>query len=213
MKRNVAFTIFLLFADSVTRAGTAVIPSGAGTSNRGISQANRQACCTVADVRVEGATAFSTDQIIQLSKLKSRRVAGEQLIAEATERLRRAYANRGYIKARVNIEPDPKPLSEAKQGVVDIAIKIDEGAVFRLRRLEFVGNDTTRDWIVRRCVLQQEGEAYSQHLMERSVRRLNGLRRFKRITVASIESHVDEQEHIVDLLIHLEETRLSGTRR
>lgn len=208
MTRLVWFTVLLLFTYPATRAGAGVI-----------SQSNRHACCNVGDLEVEGAGTFTRDQIVELSKLKVGQLASEHTIAQATERLRRAYGNRGYIMANVNIEPDFKsPPPEARHGVVDIVIKVDEGAVFRLRRLEFVGNATTRDRIVRRCVLQQEGEPYSQDLMERSVKRLNGLRlnglrRFKSITMASIESHVDERDHIVDLLVHLKETRRNRTRR
>lgn len=218
MKRVVWVTVLLLFTESATRAGAWVVPSDGGGEYRVISQSKPQGCCRVADVRVEGAKTFSTDQIIELSNLKSGHVAGEHMIAQARERVRRAYANRGHIKARVVVEPDTKLPQEARQGVVDVVIKIDEGAEFRLRRLEFVGNKTTRDRIVRPCVLQQEGEPYSQDLMERSVRRLNalrlnGLRRFKSITMASIESHVDEREHIIDLLVHLKETRGVGPRR
>lgn len=110
----------------------------------------------------------------------------------------------------MNIEPGPKSPTETRPGVVDIRIKIDEGAVFRLRRLEFVGNETTRDRIGRRRVLQQEGELYSQALIDRSLIRLNALRRFKRITMANVESHVDDQEHIVDLLVHLK--KLGGMK-
>src|SRR5947207_1180873 len=135
MKRIVWCTVLLVFADSATRAATGALRSGAGESNTVISQTRRQAYFPVADIKVEGARLFTAHQIVELSKLKSRPVAGDHTIAQATERLRRAYANRGFIKARVNIGPDPKSLPDAKQELVDMTIKIDEGTVFRLRRL------------------------------------------------------------------------------
>jgi outer membrane protein assembly factor BamA len=78
---------------------------------------------------------------------------------------------------------------------------------------KFIGNATTRDTIVRRRVLQQEGEPYNQELMEKSVARLNDLGRFEILTMADIEMRVDEKEHFVDLVVHLKEINRSQTRR
>ena len=101
----------------------------------------------------------------------------------------------------------------SKEQGVDVSILIDEGAVFLLRRLEFIGNATTRDQIVRRRVIQQEGEPYSAELMEKSVNRLNRLGRFEKLTIEDVEVRIDEKERVVDLLIHLKETKRSQTRR
>ena len=66
---------------------------------------------------------------------------------------------------------------------------------------------------MRRRVLQQEGEPYSPELMDKSLNRINGLRRFETLTLANVESRVDEKERIVDLLVHLKEIKRSQTRR
>ena len=114
----------------------------------------------------------------------------------------------------MRIQPDFKSaLAEGRQGVADVSIQVDEGDVFRLRRLEIIGNAKTRDQIVRRRVLQQEGEPYSQELMEKSLNRLNRLRRFEKLTMADVEIRVDEKDPFVDLLVHLKEIKRSQTRR
>ena len=186
--------------------------STVGSSYGVIGRQQQPSYYRVSKVTVGGATAFSAERIINLSELKAGRVVGEQAIAQAREAIRRAYANRGRIKARVRIQPDFKSAHPgAKRGVVDVMIEIDEGAIFRLRRLEFVGNETTRDRVVRRTVLQQEGEPFSEELMEKSLNRLNGLRRFEKLTMADVESSVDEKELVVDLLVHLKEIRRGQT--
>ena len=157
---------------------------------------------------------MSNDQIINLSQLSVGKVANEQTIATARDAILRAYANRGRIKAGVRIQPDFKPaVPGAKLGVVAVSIEIDEGAVFVLRRLEFIGNATTRDRIVRRRVLQQEGEPFSQGLMEKSLDRLNALGRFEKVTMADVERRVDDNERCVDLVVHLKEIKRGQTRR
>lgn len=56
---------------------------------------------------------------------------------------------------------------------MDITITIDEGKQFRLRRLEFTGNTFTRDRVLRREFLINEGDIYNQQSLEVSVLRLN----------------------------------------
>ena len=160
----------------------------------------------IGQIAVEGAKAFSTAQIIKLSGLKAGAVANPEIIRSAVARLERAYANRGYLKARVSISPQPKADSAPeKHGVVDVAVQIEEGAVFVLRRLEFYGNAMTRDRIVRRRVACQEGAPFSPAWLERSVQQLNGLGLFERITTANVKVELNEQEHFVDLLFTLKE--------
>lgn len=211
--RAVSFALLFLFYDPPAPTNAIVLHSPVGLS-RGVIRQQQPSSYRVSKVTVEGAEAFSTNQIVTLSKLKAGQVVGEQTITRALEAIRRAYANRGRIKASVRIQPDFKSaLPVAKQGPVNIRIEIDEGAVFLLRRLEFVGNETTRDQIVRRRVLLQEGAPYSEELMEKSLNRLNDLRRFEKLTLANVESRVDEKERFVDLLFHLEEIKRTQTRR
>ena len=92
-------------------------------------------------------------------------------------------------------------------GLVGIAININEGSVFQLRRLEFVGNATTRDQIIRRKVLLQEGTTYNQDLMDKSLRQINNLKLFETLTMADVEIDTDEQQKIVDLRIHFKEIK------
>lgn len=209
-----SLALLFLFRDLGTQAYAIVLHATVGSSRGVIRQKEQVASYRLSKVTVGGANAISPDQIMNLSKLKAGQVANKQTIAQAREAIQRTYANRGRIKARVRIQSDFKPaLPGAKLGVVAVAVEIDEGAVFVLRRLEFIGNATTRDRIVRRRVLQQEGEPYSEELMEKSVDRLNGLRRFEKLTMADVEIRVDEKERFVDLLVHLKEIRRSQTRR
>ena len=98
-------------------------------------------------------------------------------------------------------------------GLVGIAININEGSVFQLRKLEFVGNDTTNDKIIRRKVLLDEGTTYNQDLMDKSLRQINSLKLFETLTMADVEINTDEQQKIVDLLIHFKELKRNQNRR
>src|SRR5262249_44068230 len=61
------------------------------------------------------------------------------------------------------------------EGIADFVITIDEGKQFSLSRLEFTGNTFTRDNVLRREVLINEGDIYNQQAWEYSIVKLNQL--------------------------------------
>ncbi len=159
-------------------------------------------------ITVDGAKAFVADEILKLAGIKSNMFASPAVVETASEVIRRAYLNRGYVRVQVKVAPEYEVISpRSKMGLVGIAININEGSVYQLRRLEFVGNDETRDRIIRRKVLLQEGTTYSQDLMDKSLRQINSLKLFETLTMADVEINTDEQQKAVDLLIHFKEIK------
>ena len=214
MMRTVWCALLFLFHDPVSQKSAIVHLDGFGSSPGVHSQQKESANWRVSGVTVEGAEAFSADRIMNVSKLRVGQVVNQHTIQKARDTIVRAYANHGRIKAMVRIRQELRPaVPGAKLESVELRIEIVEGAVFVLRRLEFYGNATTRDQIVRRRVLQQEGEPFNQDLMEKSVNRLNSLGRFEKLTMADVEMRIDEKERFVDLLVHLNEIKRSQTRR
>ena len=56
---------------------------------------------------------------------------------------------------------------------------MDEGKQFFVRRIDFTGNTTTRDKVIRREMLIDEGDMFNSHLWELSILRLNQLGIFR----------------------------------
>ena len=56
---------------------------------------------------------------------------------------------------------------------------MDEGKQFFVRRIEFTGNTTTRDRVIRRQLLIDEGDVYNSTLWDASILRLNQLGYFE----------------------------------
>ena len=159
-------------------------------------------------ITVDGAKAFTTDEILKMAGIKSNMFASPAVIDNAAEVIRRAYLNRSYVRVQVQVTPEYEVISpRSKMGLVGIAININEGSAFRLRRLEFTGNETTKDDKVYRKMVLRIGEPYNQDLMDKSLRNLNSLKRFETLTMADVEIKTDEQQKIVDLLFHLKEIK------
>src|SRR4029453_8154171 len=81
-----------------------------------------------------------------------------------------------------------------------------EGKQFTLRRLEFVGNTFTRDNVLRREVLLNEGDIYNQSAWEYSIIKLNQLGYFEPIDKdKDADFRNNEEEATVDLNLKVSE--------
>ena len=101
---------------------------------------------------------------------------GEKISKAVYENLKKAYGNEGFIEYTAELNPSFKDNPQnANEGIVDFSVTIDEGKQFTLRRLEFIGNTFTRDNVLRREVLLNEGDIYSQSRWEYSTIKLNQL--------------------------------------
>ena len=74
-------------------------------------------------------------------------------LRKGLENMRKAYGDFGYI----DFVPEPQ-IDTVPGNMVDLTITADEGKQFFIRRIDFVGNTTTRDKVIRREILLNEGD-------------------------------------------------------
>ncbi|MBV8866802.1 MAG: outer membrane protein assembly factor BamA, partial [Acidobacteriaceae bacterium] len=116
--------------------------------------------------------------------------------------LRKLYGNFGYI----DFVPTPDPEIVPGKDQIDLTIDVDEGHQFFVRRIDFQGNTTTRDRVIRREMLINEGDLYSRQLFDTSILRLNQLGYFEPLKpedAADIKR--DTKTNTVDLIIKVKE--------
>ncbi len=65
--------------------------------------------------------------------------------------------------------------------VINATLKFDEQKQYYVRRIDFSGNTTTRDKVIRRELLIDEGQLFNKRLWEISILRLNQLNYFDRL--------------------------------
>jgi outer membrane protein insertion porin family len=167
----------------------------------------------VGDVTIEGNSIFTEQQILDAAGLrKGEIVNGGRLRATLYEdkgsfSLKRAYGSQGFIEYDAELEPEFKDNpNNPKEGIVDLKITIDEGKQYRLHRLEFTGNTFTRDRILRREVLINEGDIYNQSYLEISIARLNQTQFFDPIDKdRDVTIRTDEENGDVDLVVAVKE--------
>ncbi len=100
----------------------------------------------------------------------------------------------------------PRPTYNDATKTVSWDIDIDEGKQFFVSRIEFQGNTITRDRVIRRELLLDEGSVYNSQLWEYSLLRLNQLEYFEPLKVdQDSEAHQDPDNGTVELLLKVKE--------
>ncbi|MEP6787429.1 MAG: outer membrane protein assembly factor BamA, partial [Acidobacteriota bacterium] len=162
----------------------------------------------VGELKVEGNSIFSEQQILAYVGLKKGEIAdGKRLQDAVYEELKKVYGSQGFVQYNAEFDPEFKD-NPAKpgEGIVDIKITIDEGKQFTLRRLEFTGNTFTRDKVMRREFLINEGDIYNQNYLEISLSRLNQTQYFDPVDKdQDVEIRTDEEKGDVDLIVKVKE--------
>ena len=160
------------------------------------------------EIKIEGNSIFSEEYIKAVIGLKKGDIANGEAISKALfESLKKIYGSQGFIQYAPDITPTFKDNPQnPEEGIADFLIAIDEGKQFTLRRLEFTGNTFTRDNVLRREVLINEGDIYNQNLFEYSVLRLNQLGYFNPIDKdKDADYRTNEEEALVDITLKVSE--------
>ncbi|MFL6299123.1 MAG: outer membrane protein assembly factor BamA [Terriglobales bacterium] len=129
-------------------------------------------------------------------------VFNTSLVRKGLENLRKAYGELGYI----NFTAVPDTQIDDEKKLISLAIDVDEGKPFLIRRIEFSGNTTTRDKVIRRELAVEEGGVYNSRLWELSLLRLNQLQYFEPLKPETdSETKQDAVNNTVDLTLKVKE--------
>ena len=123
-------------------------------------------------------------------------------LRKGLEDVRKLYGQFGFL----DFVPEPSFEPDAKTGKIDLTITVDEGKQFFVRRIDFAGNTTTRDKVIRREILLDEGDLFNSRLWEVSLLRLNQLGYFevlKETEAANITR--DTKNNTVDITLKVKE--------
>ena len=129
-------------------------------------------------------------------------VFSREKLTKGLENLRKLYGQFGYIDF-VGV-PDMDFIANTDQ--VDFTLSAEEGKRFFVRRIDFAGNTTTRDKVIRREILLDEGDIFNSQLWDLSILRLNQLGYFemlKKEDAADIKRN--PQSDTVDITLKVNE--------
>jgi outer membrane protein insertion porin family len=123
-------------------------------------------------------------------------------LRKGIENMRKLYGDFGYIDFVV--EPSFEPLPNSDQ--IDLSLAVDEGQQFFVRRIDFSGNTTTRDKVIRRELLLDEGQIFNNRMWELSILRLNQLGYFEPLKAEeAADIKRDTKTDTVDITLKVKE--------
>jgi outer membrane protein insertion porin family len=127
----------------------------------------------------------------------------------SSAKIRKALADYGKIYGRygfIDFVPTPETDINEEAKRIDVTMKFEEGKQYYVRRIDFTGNTTTRDKVIRRELLLDEGALFDKHAWEVSILRLNQLDYFDKLDAdKAVEIKRNTKEGTVDLLLKLKE--------
>ena len=146
----------------------------------------------------------NTKALRSLFPIRDGDIFSREKIAKGLENLRKAYTELGYI----NFTSIPNTTFDEEKKLAFLDVDVDEGKQFYVRRIEFQGNTTTRDKVIRREIALEEGQVYNSRLWELSLLRLNQLGYFEPLKPDDpnvTDRHLDEKNGTVDLTLKVRE--------
>nr|WP_018918252.1 outer membrane protein assembly factor BamA [Halomonas zhanjiangensis] len=133
----------------------------------------------VGNVRFAGDLQISESEARQLVEIKSGDIFSRGQVNASTEALRLRLGAEGFAFADIQGIPEMADDGET----VDLVIAVDPGQRTYVRRIEFYGNTTTQDEVLRREMIQMEGAPASTESITQSRQRLERLGFFSQVEV------------------------------
>jgi len=152
---------------------------------------------TLGNISVEGSKVVPGDMLRKTIDAKEGKRYSHKAIDAGMETIRDLYHNRGYIYAYTN---EMRKKREGDEPVVDVTVDVFEGDRYKLGRLEFSGNTTTRDKVLRREFRVPEGAWMNMGLFKSSVYKANALGYWK-LEDDPLEFDFDEESKRVNVTV------------
>ncbi|HEY7337031.1 MAG TPA: outer membrane protein assembly factor BamA [Bryobacteraceae bacterium] len=204
------------FKAHITNATTKIVDTGGGRFRLPMIHSNKPGKGVDIDLSLEegklyylntvnyvGVKAFRTPEVLFANEFgKPGDVFSTAKLRKGFEDLRKLYGNFGYINFVA--EPDIEDVPGTNK--IDLTLTFDEGKQFFVRRIDFSGNTTTRDKVIRRELLIDEGDIFNTRLWELSILRLNQLGYFETLKEdESADIKTDTKTDTVDITLKVKE--------
>ncbi|MCU0231206.1 MAG: BamA/TamA family outer membrane protein [Acidobacteria bacterium] len=126
---------------------------------------------TLGRVTFEGNTVFTADTLRATIPLPDGATLSDSAIEAGMRIIRNIYGQRGYVYVAVTRRIDRRE----GEHTADVVITIDEDKAKTVRQIDFAGNTTTTDEVLRREFNVAEGDVLNRALLDRSMQKLQQL--------------------------------------
>ncbi len=141
---------------------------------------------------------LNPDILRQFLPIKSGQVYSDDKIEKATDSITFAAGAAGYAFVDVR----PRYTANSRTHTVDVTFDVKEGPRVYIGRIDVVGNTQTLDYVIRREMIVQEGDAYNRALVDRSKQQIRNLGFFKDVDITNVPGSAPDK---TDLLVKVTE--------
>jgi len=157
----------------------------------------------VGTIEIMGDIVGDKNELFGLLELSKEKFFSRKILREDVLRLTDHYAERGYAFAEV--EPKLSRNEEGKR--MDLSLKITQGPLVHINRINIKGNTRTRDKVIRREMQVKEGGLLDASAIRKSNERLQRLGFFEEV---NITPEPTVQADIMDVVVDVKE-KSTGT--
>ncbi len=148
----------------------------------------------VGTVSSEGNKVFTDAEVLSRVPLQAGEVFNDTLVKDGLGRIQLDYGERGYFYVTANQVVDKTP-----RHVANLKIEISEDKQYRIHTLEFKGNTTTRDGVLRREMKLAEDDLFNLKRFRVGMRKINQLGYWQISEEAGIQPRTGEDK--VDITV------------
>jgi outer membrane protein insertion porin family len=155
----------------------------------------------IGKLELENCGMFKCDSLANSFGLKKGDIVNQKKIKDTLEELKKFYGNYGYL----NWNYIPETNFNEKDKTYDLILKLEPDEQFFVHRINFHGNTKTRDKVIRREFVLDEGKIFSTRLLDVSVLRVNQLGFFDKVEEKDYEVKPDDKTKQVTVDVNLKE--------
>ena len=134
---------------------------------------------TVGTVEVSGTKLFPAEAVVTNNvSATTGMVAGAKALEDAAHEVELFYGGRGYADTVVAVKQIP---DASDPSVLNLVFDVTEGVPVEINEIRIVGNDRTKDKVIRREIQLSPGDPMNEVAAERAQRRLENLHYFSQV--------------------------------
>lgn len=163
----------------------------------------------VETLEIENNIVFTNGELLELLELGVGDVHNESQVLLDAEAIHKQYYDNGYIDAgvnpSVNAPINPSVTLDRTAKTTRIEYRVRERDLQYINKIKFIGNEVTKDDVVRRSFVLNPGERFDGSKLKLSLNRLQATRFFESIRPPGFERVDDGSDRFRNLLVDVTE--------
>ncbi len=152
----------------------------------------------VGNILVEGDETADVEALREGLRLQEGEIFNRSYLTTDVDKITHHYTDRGFYFASVT----PQTALDADELDVDVVYAVEKGPLYFVREIEFEGNTTTVDSVMRREMRLVEGQLYSARALQHSQARIRALGFFEEVNFdpkpTEYEDQIDVDVNVVE---------------